>query len=120
MSADRIDDLLLEIEAAMEYGPTLADGVRNAFQYVFDTVEDDLCSARSCRRSGDAADDRVRTRVARLIREIEPTLDPVEAQLAAGSVVRIALAYLIDPELPRPRAVDQVTALALTILDGVH
>ncbi|MEV0332721.1 hypothetical protein [Nocardia sp. NPDC050717] len=116
MSADRIDDLLLEIEAAMEYGPTLADGVRDAFQFVFDTVDGsflELCPGRS-------PDDRVRTRVARLIRAIEPAMDPVEARLAAGSVVRIALAFLIDPELSRPRAVDQVTALALTVLDGAH
>ncbi|MEV0077431.1 hypothetical protein AB0H58_13570 [Nocardia neocaledoniensis] len=122
MSPDRVDQLLLEIEAAMEFGPTLADGVRNAFAYVFDTATDSQlpCSERSDRRARNAADERIRACVARLIREIEPTMDPVEAHLAAGSVVRIALAYLVDPELPRPRAVEEVTTLALTILDGAH
>ncbi|MEV0687000.1 hypothetical protein AB0I35_24335 [Nocardia sp. NPDC050378] len=122
----RLDYLLVEIEAVVECGPTLADSVRTAFECFFDVVDETLLPlALADRREQSllllrAANEQILARLAGVLRMIEPTLDPVEARLAAGSVARVALAYLVAPELPRPRAVEQLTALSLTILDGAH
>ncbi|MGW5452737.1 TetR/AcrR family transcriptional regulator [Nocardia sp. NPDC003979] len=122
----RLDYLLLEIEAVVECGPTLEDSVATAFECFFDVVDDSfLALALADRRRQSllllrTANEQVLTRLAEVIRLIEPTLAPPEARLAAGSVARVALAYLIGPELPRSRAIEQLTALSLTILDGAH
>ncbi|WP_278262119.1 hypothetical protein [Nocardia sp. AG03] len=122
----RLDHLLVEIEAAVERGLTLVDSVRTAFECFFDVVDESfLLMVLADRREQSPlplreANEHVLTRLAGVIRMIEPTLDPVEARLAAGSTARVALAYLVEPELPRPRAIEQLTALTLTILDGAH
>lgn len=119
-------DGLLDMVAERVDGDDLADTLREAFARFFVLADEPLIQTALAADSVEVmalvrvTNERATTRLAEILRTVDPGLTDRDAQVYADAIARTAVTHVVAPTVGADEAIDRLTHLALALVTPRH